>query len=140
MQALNVSETKGSGVKTVRTLGAVAMSLAMAGGVSVAAQASAHASPGTATVRAAADSCAYPYVCLFKNGVKIGQFKDVTSTWQNLPSRPSGPNLIIQNTRRDDVAYIRWSTGTTTCIPPQRSFTVSSGTLTGIRISSSATC
>ncbi len=116
------------------------MTIAMAGGVSLATQATAQASPGAVTARAAADTCSYPYVCLFKNGVKIGQFKDVTSTWQNLPSRPSGPNLVVQNTRNDDVAYIRWSGGSTACIPPKRSFTVSSGTLTGIRISSAATC
>ncbi|MEU6389302.1 hypothetical protein [Streptomyces sp. NPDC046939] len=116
------------------------MTVAMAGGVSVAAQATAVAATGPSTVKTAAATCAYPYVCLFKNGVKIGQFQDVTSTWQNLPSRPSGPGLVIQNTRHDDVAYIRWSGGTTACIPPNSSFTVSSGTLTGIRISSAATC
>ncbi|MFF9346291.1 hypothetical protein [Streptomyces sp. NPDC014734] len=111
----------------------------MAGGVSVAAQATAVASTG-ATVKTAADTCAYPYVCLFKNGVKIGQFQDVTSTWQNLPSKPSGPGLVVQNTRNDDVAHIRWSDGATTCIPPKSSFGVTGGTLTGIRISSAATC
>ncbi|MDI6413621.1 hypothetical protein QLX52_32970 [Streptomyces albus] len=127
-------------MKTVRTLGAVAMTLVMAGGVSVAAQATAVASSGAGAVRAAADTCSYPYVCFFKNGVKIGQFQDVTSTWQNLPSKPSGPGLVVQNTRNDDVAYIRWSGGATTCIPPKSNFTVSGGTLTGVRISSAATC
>lgn len=116
------------------------MTVAMAGGVSVAAQATAVAATGPAAVKAVVDTCAYPYVCLFKNGVRIGQFQDVTSTWQNLPSRPSGPGLVVQNTRHDDVAYIRWSGGATTCIPPNSSFNVSSGTLTGIRISSAATC
>ncbi|ESP98912.1 Hypothetical protein B591_12168 [Streptomyces sp. GBA 94-10 4N24] len=117
----------------------MAMTLAMAGGVSVAAQTAASAST-SAPVRAAADTCSYPYVCLFKNGTRIGQFQDVTSGFQNLPSRPSGPNLVVQNTRNDDVAYIRWSGGTVTCIPPKQSFTVSGGTLTGIRIDSRSTC
>ncbi|MCX4967367.1 hypothetical protein OHA98_21890 [Streptomyces sp. NBC_00654] len=115
------------------------MAVALAGGVSVAAQTTALASSRTTAVQAA-DTCAYPYVCLFKNGVKIGQFQDVTSTWQNLPSRPSGPGLVVQNTRNDDVAHIRWSGGATTCIPPNSSFGVTGGTLTGIRISSAATC
>ncbi|MFB8414784.1 hypothetical protein ACFC63_04600 [Streptomyces albidoflavus] len=114
------------------------MALAMAGGLSVVAQTAASAS-GSAPVRAA-DTCSYPYVCLFKNGTRIGQFQDVTSGFQNLPSRPSGPNLVVQNTRNDDVAYIRWSGGGTACIPPKQSFNVSGGTLTGIRIDSRSTC
>lgn len=134
---------KGFDVRRARTLGAVAMTLAMAGGVSVAAQTSASAStsaPASAPVRAAADTCSYPYVCLFKNGTRIGQFQDVTSGFQDLPSRPSGPNLVVQNTRNDDVAYIRRANGITTCLPPKTSIGVVSGTLTGIRIDSRSTC
>ncbi|WP_241692234.1 hypothetical protein [Streptomyces sp. N1] len=119
------------------------MTLAMAGGVSVAAQTSASAStsaPTPAPVRAAADTCSYPYVCLFKNGTRIGQFQDVTSGFQDLPSRPSGPNLVVQNTRNDDVAYIRRANGITTCLPPKTSIGIVSGTLTGIRIDSRSTC
>lgn len=132
---------KGFDVRRARTLGAVAMTLAMAGGVSVAAQTSASASaPTPAPVRAAADTCSYPYVCLFKNGTRIGQFQDVTSGFQDLPSRPSGPNLVVQNTRNDDVAYIRRANGITTCLPPKTSIGIVSGTLTGIRIDSRSTC
>lgn len=134
---------KGFDVRRARTLGAVAMTLAMAGGVSVAAQTSASASaptPAPAPVRAAADTCSYPYVCLFKNGTRIGQFQDVTSGFQDLPSRPSGPNLVVQNTRNDDVAYIRRANGITTCLPPKTSIGIVSGTLTGIRIDSRSTC
>ncbi|MER7063157.1 hypothetical protein AB0F32_07105 [Streptomyces albidoflavus] len=117
------------------------MTLAMAGGVSVAAQTAASASASTpAPVRAAADTCSYPYVCLFKNGTRIGQFQDVTSGFQDLPSRPSGPNLVVQNTRNDDVAYIRRANGITTCLPPKTSIGIVSGTLTGIRIDSRSTC
>ncbi|SCD32913.1 hypothetical protein GA0115250_10283 [Streptomyces sp. BvitLS-983] len=132
---------KGFDVRRARTLGAVAMTLAMAGGVSVAAQTAAYASaPASAPVRAAADTCSYPYVCLFKNGTRIGQFQDVTSGFQDLPSRPSGPNLVVQNTRNDDVAYIRRANGITTCLPPKTSIGIVSGTLTGIRIDSRSTC
>ncbi|MBO1287176.1 hypothetical protein J3368_24220 [Streptomyces sampsonii] len=134
---------KGFDVRRPRTLGAVAMTLAMAGGVSVAAQTAASASasaPTPAPVRAAADTCSYPYVCLFKNGTRIGQFQDVTSGFQDLPSRPSGPNLVVQNTRNDDVAYIRRANGITTCLPPKTSIGIVSGTLTGIRIDSRSTC
>ncbi|CAI4170661.1 hypothetical protein CCOS2040_18465 [Streptomyces albidoflavus] len=132
---------KGFDVRRARTLGAVAMTLAMAGGVSVAAQTAASASASTpAPVRAAADTCSYPYVCLFKNGTRIGQFQDVTSGFQDLPSRPSGPNLVVQNTRNDDVAYIRRANGITTCLPPKTSIGIVSGTLTGIRIDSRSTC
>ncbi len=130
---------KGFDVRRARTLGAVAMTLAMAGGVSVAAQTAASAS-APAPVRAAADTCSYPYVCLFKNGTRIGQFQDVTSGFQDLPSRPSGPNLVVQNTRNDDVAYIRRANGITTCLPPKTSIGIVSGTLTGIRIDSRSTC
>ncbi|MFE7671502.1 hypothetical protein ACFU5N_04720 [Streptomyces albidoflavus] len=114
------------------------MSLAMAGGLSVAAQTAASAS-ASAPVRVA-DTCSYPYVCIFKNGTKIGQFQDVTSAYQNLASRPSGPNLVVQNTRNDDVAYVRRTTGIVYCILPKKSLTIASGTLTGIRIDSRATC
>jgi hypothetical protein len=111
--------------------------------VSVGTAAAAPASPasGAATARAAA-SCAYPYVCLFKDGVRIGQFQDVTSGFQSLPSRPTGTAgspVTVTNTRHDDVAYIRFSNGSTVCLPPEYT-TNFTGTLTGIRISSSATC
>lgn len=129
---------KGFDVRRARTLGAVAMTLAMAGGLSVAAQTAASAST-SAPVRAA-DTCSHPYVCLFKNGTKIGQFQDVTSGFQNLPSRPSGPNLVVRNTRNDDVAYIRRANGITTCLPPKTGIGIVSGTLTGIRIDSRSTC
>lgn len=86
----------------------------------------------------AAASCAYPYVCLFKDGLKIGQFQDVTTDWQPLPSQPSG-TITITNTRLDDTAHIRFSTGSTICLPPEYTIDVA-GPLTGIRISTAATC
>ncbi|MFI2671626.1 hypothetical protein ACWHAO_21155 [Streptomyces albidoflavus] len=98
--------------------------------------------PAAAAPAPAADTCPYPYVCLFKNGVRIGQFQDVTTGYQALPSRPTGTAaspLHVINTRNDDVAYLRWSTGSTVCLPPKTENPVI-GTLTDIRISSSATC
>jgi hypothetical protein len=98
---------------------------------------------GTVTARAAEQSatatCSYPYVCFIKNGTVIGRFKDVTSGWQALPSKPSAP-LSVVNTRHDDVAYIRWVGGSTACLPPQSTFNVSGGQLDAVRISSAATC
>ena len=98
---------------------------------------SASATPATPTVTA---SCAYPYVCIqrLSDGVIIGRFQDVTSTWQSLPSKPSNVNII--NTRHDDVAYIRYANGGQTCVAPNSTFYISGYVLTGIRISSSATC
>ncbi|MFI6936829.1 hypothetical protein [Streptomyces sp. NPDC050287] len=87
----------------------------------------------------AAATCSYPYVCFIKNGTIIGQFKDVTSSWQALPSKPAAP-LTVVNTRHDDVAYIRWVGGTTACLVPNSTFNVTGGQLDAVRISSSATC
>ncbi|GAA0922362.1 hypothetical protein [Streptomyces thermoalcalitolerans] len=87
----------------------------------------------------AAATCPYPYVCFIKNGSIIGRFKDVTSTWQPLPSKPSAP-LTVVNTRHDDVAYIRWVNGATACLPPESAFDVTGGQLNAVRISSSSTC
>ncbi|WP_254407503.1 hypothetical protein [Streptomyces sp. GMY02] len=84
-------------------------------------------------------TCSYPYVCFIKNGTIIGRFQDVTSYWQALPSKPQAP-LSVVNTRHDDVAYIRWTTGATACLPPQSTFNVTGGTLDAVRISSSSTC
>ncbi|MCO8305887.1 hypothetical protein NI939_24530 [Streptomyces sp. RKCA-744] len=124
----------------------VAWAAAAATGILAASAGTAVAVPAAPTTAAAparaAASCAYPYVCLFKDGVRIGQFQDVTSGFQSLPSKPTGTAsspITVTNTRHDDVAYIRYNTGTTVCIPPEYS-TNFTGTLTGIRISSSATC
>ncbi|MER5550673.1 hypothetical protein ABT001_03130 [Streptomyces sp. NPDC002793] len=114
--------------------------LATSVGTAVAAPSSVHTA-ATAPAQTAVN-CAYPYVCLFKNGSRIGQFQDVTSGFQSLPSRPVGTSsspIVVTNTRHDDVAYIRYASGTTVCLPPEYTTSLT-GTLTGIRISSSATC
>ncbi|WP_129842878.1 hypothetical protein [Streptomyces sp. RFCAC02] len=75
------------------------------------------------------------------NGTTIGQFQDVTSFHRNLPSRPAGPNLLVANTRDDNVVHIRHSTGTVVCIPPNESWIVGgSSPLTGVRILDAPTC
>ncbi|MER5555183.1 hypothetical protein ABT001_26535 [Streptomyces sp. NPDC002793] len=129
--------------KTIHTclLTLAAASMATVGTVSTAAAMPAAAPSAVTTQVEAAAACDYPYVCLFKSGKKIGQFKDVTSSYQNLPSRPSGPNLVVANTRKDDVVHIRRSSGGVTCLAPNRAITFNSGvTLTGIRISSASSC
>ncbi|MFD0497591.1 hypothetical protein [Streptomyces rhizosphaericus] len=93
--------------------------MAAAAGILAASAGTAVAVPAAAPASAAA-SCAYPYVCLFKDGVRIGQFQDVTSGFQSLPSKPTGTAsspITVTNTRHDDVAYIRFNTGTTVCLP-----------------------
>ncbi|MEU6106854.1 hypothetical protein ACFU5N_18185 [Streptomyces albidoflavus] len=93
----------------------------------------------SASAAQAADTCTYPQVCIQRkaDGVIIGRFQDVTSTWQNMPSKPS--NIWIINTRNDDVAYIRYANGGQLCVAPKQ--TVGTDYVaTGIRISSSATC
>ncbi len=113
---------------------------------STAAQATQNSASATPAARQAGAAqphdCPYPYVCLYKDGVRIGQFRDVTSTYQNLPSRPSGPNLRLVNTRNDDTVWIRYSTGSTICLLPKADvvWENSGSVLTGIRISSSPTC
>ncbi|WP_438453264.1 hypothetical protein [Streptomyces asiaticus] len=115
--------------------------MAMAGTLAAGTATAQTSSPDTRAATAA-PACPYPYVCIYKDDARIGMFQDVTSTWQNLPSRPTGPNLHVVNTRKDDVAYIRQSDGTITCIAPNSSFgfPYSQPALTGIRISSEATC
>lgn len=126
-----------------RTVKRVTWAAVVATGLLATSVGTAVAAPTAAAASAQATaSCAYPYVCLFKDGVKIGQFQDVTSGYQSLPSRPVGTSsspIVVTNTRHDDVAYIRFSTGTAVCLLPEYTTTFT-GTLTGIRISSSATC
>ncbi|MFE7122982.1 hypothetical protein [Streptomyces sp. NPDC057617] len=121
-------------MKTARTLARAAIATAVLGtAVSLGAGPASAASATTA-------SCAYPYVCIqrLSDGAIIGRFQDVTSGFQSLPSRPSNVNII--NTRHDDVAYIRYANGSQACVAPDSTFSITGYVLTGIRISSSATC
>ncbi|MFD8122860.1 hypothetical protein ACWHAO_21160 [Streptomyces albidoflavus] len=93
----------------------------------------------SASAAPAADTCSYPYVCIQRaaDGVIIGRFQDVTSTWQNLPSKPK--DIRVVNTRNDDVAHVRLASGVQLCVAP-RSSVVTGHVATGIRISSSPAC
>ncbi|WAP55668.1 hypothetical protein [Streptomyces sp. S465] len=96
---------------------------------------------GTSSASAApADTCVYPYVCIHRavDGVIIGRFQDVTSEYQPLPSRPT--HVYLVNTRHDDVVYVRSADGVVFCAAPGVSVGLGDLVLTGIRISSSATC
>ncbi|MFE4173936.1 hypothetical protein ACFRR7_18125 [Streptomyces sp. NPDC056909] len=83
-------------------------------------------------------TCLYPYVCVIKNNNIIGQFQDLTGGWQFLPSKPAAP-LTVVNTRNSAVS-IRWTTGTTACLPPSSTIGFITGQLDAVRISSSTTC
>ncbi|MFB7270938.1 hypothetical protein [Streptomyces sp. NPDC056244] len=122
-------------MKTAQTLARAAIATAVLGTA-----VSLGAGPASAASAATTASCAYPYVCIqrLSDGAIIGRFQDVTSGFQSLPSRPSNVNII--NTRHDDVAYIRYANGSQACVAPDSTFSITGYVLTGIRISSSATC
>ncbi|MEU7281572.1 hypothetical protein AB0A69_22765 [Streptomyces sp. NPDC045431] len=86
----------------------------------------------------AAASCPYPYVCFYKGSTKTGQFKDVTSSWQNLGSSKGATSMV--NTRRDDVVYTHFTNGKTWCTPPNTTTTFNSWVVDKIRISSASSC
>ncbi|EFE79166.1 hypothetical protein K7395_01955 [Streptomyces filamentosus] len=85
--------------------------------------------------------CNYPEVCVYSdtsvNSTIVGRFKVVTSYWQYLDN-PNTEYSIV-NTRNDDVAHVKNSNGTVSCIKPNGS--MSSGQrIVAIRIDSSPTC
>lgn len=92
------------------------------------------------------NGCAYPRVCFYKtstnwdNGTPTAAYQDVTSGYQTLGSNSAG-SYYVYNTRNDDVAYIRFSTGRVRCFLPNHGGAIGEdGYATGIRISSSSTC
>lgn len=88
-----------------RSLGTVAGAALLAGAVVL---------TTGAPAQAAALGCTYPYVCLYtKSETKVGQFQDVTTDWQ--PFSRTDIYYAV-NTRNDDVAYIRYSNGLTSCL------------------------
>jgi hypothetical protein len=86
-------------------------------------------------------NCSYPYVCVYNaNQFKVGQYRDVTSSWQNF-SRSDV--TYAYNTRNDDVVYFRYSSNNTSCLAPgaQGDLRFSGyGYITGIRIDTSPVC
>ncbi|NJQ00305.1 hypothetical protein [Streptomyces zingiberis] len=117
------------------------------------AAASALAAASLATAPAAtADSykgCAYPRVCFYltdydwNRSTPTASYRDVTPSYQNLGSRSRGANWVV-NTRNDDRASLRYTTGSGTrylCLPPDHHINFPAGmTVTGIRIDTAATC
>jgi hypothetical protein len=110
-------------------LAAVALSLT---GVSAA-----HAEPAT-------HGCPYPYVCFYVDehaydaGTPITKYRDVTSSYQTVRSRP---HYHVVNTRNDDVAHLRLQDGSSICLPPNSETVFSNAySVTGIRISTSSAC
>lgn len=92
---------------------------------------------------ATAGGCGYPYVCLYVGGQMShpsGRFRDITSGWQWL-GRSFGAKSF-RNTRHDDVAYIKTTSGATICVGPRTSGGLfpDAGGATAIRISTRSHC
>ncbi|MFD4790171.1 hypothetical protein ACFWN1_24580 [Streptomyces sp. NPDC058459] len=90
------------------------------------------------------NGCPYPYVCFYVDqrawdaGTPITRYRDITSSYQTVKSRP---HYYVLNTRNDDVAYLRLQDGSSICLPPNFSTSFTNAySVTGIRISSSSTC
>ncbi|QIQ02648.1 hypothetical protein [Streptomyces liangshanensis] len=103
----------------------------------------------TGTTPAAADTafgCGYPQVCFYKTQADwdarrwTAAYKDVTSYFQNLSSGAMGAKWV-HNSRNDDGALLRFSSGTY-CLQPGWSWQTAPGAAgpTGIRIMDSPTC
>ncbi|MFJ8021994.1 hypothetical protein [Streptomyces sp. NPDC096311] len=113
-------------------------------GAVVAAAAMSVTGASAAQAEAPTHGCPYPYVCFYVDehaydaGTPITKYRDVTSSYQTVRSRP---HYHVVNTRNDDVAYLRLQDGTSICLPPnfETAFT-NAYSVTGIKISSSSTC
>ncbi|MFD9435698.1 hypothetical protein [Streptomyces sp. NPDC060002] len=113
-------------------------------GASVAVAAMSVTGASAAPAESPTHGCPYPYVCFYVDehaysaGTPITKYRDVTSSYQTVRSRP---HYHVVNTRNDDVAYLRLQDGNSICLVPN-SETVFANTysVTGIRISSSSTC
>jgi hypothetical protein len=99
----------------------------------------------TAAAAAAGPGCPYPYVCFyptyadFSAGRPVSRYRDVTSDWQLLRSQSIGADYIY-NTRNDDVAYLLFADGGTTCVEPHSVHNWNSRAVIAVRIDSSSTC
>ncbi|MFF5185340.1 hypothetical protein ACFY30_16385 [Streptomyces sp. NPDC000345] len=113
-------------------------------GASVAVAAMSLAGAPAAHAEDPTQGCPYPYVCFYVDddayiaGRPIAKYRDVTSSYQTVRSRP---HYYVLNTRNDDVAYLRLQDGTSICLRPNSSTMFTNAySVTGIRISSSSTC
>ena len=91
-------------------------------------------------ISAAAPSCSYPYVCFYKNGTRTGSFQDVTTYYQTLTTSRGADE--VYNTRNDDVAWLLWSDGVHTCIPPHGWYGLATSPyyVTGVKIRPESNC
>ncbi|GAB1332236.1 hypothetical protein [Streptomyces sennicomposti] len=99
-------------------------------------------SPAAAAAAARATysaDCSYPYVCFYSSyTTKTGQFED-TGYWQTLTS--SRGAFLVENTRKDNVALLRFTNGKQRCVVPRGSgYPSDVGTVSQIYISTSSTC
>lgn len=88
-----------------------------------------------------ATGCRYPQVCIYPDGQlshPSGKFVDVTGGWQYL-NRSFGARSF-RNTRHDDVAYIKTTSGRVICVRPGANGGLYDGGATAIRISWRPTC
>ena len=113
-------------------------------GASVAVAAMSVAGASVAQAESPTQGCPYPYVCFYVNwdayyaGTPITMYRDVTSSYQTVKPRP---HYYVQNTRNDDVAYLRLQDGTSICLGPNsRTVFTNAYSVTGIKISSRSTC
>ncbi|EXG82332.1 hypothetical protein [Cryptosporangium arvum] len=106
------------------------------------------ASPATAEpdVR----GCAWPKVCFYLSTANwissspTASYQDLTSGFQTLGSRSRGADFAY-NSRNDDGAFLRFSSGITQCLPPNQFIDLgrmraSLGDVVGLRIMDSPTC
>jgi hypothetical protein len=98
----------------------------------------------TAHAESPTHGCPYPWVCFYVDnnallaGNPLSKYKDVTSGYQAVTPRP---HYGVQNTRNDDVVYLRLQSGGSICLPPNNSTVFADAyVVNGIKISSSSTC
>lgn len=113
-------------------------------GASVAVTAMSLTGASPAQAESPTHGCPYPYVCFYVDehaydaGTPITKYRDVTSSYQTVRSRP---HYHVVNTRNDDVAYLRLQDGNSICLPPNYETVLANAySVTGIKISSSSTC
>jgi hypothetical protein len=93
-----------------------------------------------------ANGCVYPRVCFYLTQADwnakrpTASYQDITSGFQTLGSNSRGA-YAVWNSRNDDGALLRYSNGSTYCLPPNRGDADIRGDIyTGIRIMNSPSC
>jgi hypothetical protein len=112
-----------------------------AGAATPAAPASVPAAAPVAGTLAWTGGCYYPQLCLYRGGQltrPAGRFVRVTTGWQWL-GRSFGARSFV-NTRHDDTAYIKTTSGQVICVRPRGVARLLNGGATAVRISSRPTC